>query len=195
MPPGFAGDLTRHLEGTLPKNNPSYKHYVEHNDFYKTLFTLKNVGLDWANRFNLLMTLKHLPNMAVSLTGFKHIEESFKVSDLLESTETFLNFKPKLFDISNDEYANGVDYWDFHAVFKGECRNCHLSRTNNQILANQLYDCITAKSINPFDVTKFKKNFIDLNNIIDNLELETELGWGYTQCMKELDKLRKRRFM
>jgi hypothetical protein len=181
FPPEFASEMTRHLDGTLSKEHPAYNHYTEYNDFYKTLFEFRNIELIWAHRLNLLMTLKHLPNTVISLSGFKNIEYQFKVGKLIESTDTFLNFKPNLFDISNDELVSGT-FYDFHAFFKGECRNCHLSRTNNLILGEQLYECIVNKSIEQFDITKFKKNFISLNNS-DVEQFNSELGPGHKRYL------------
>lgn len=182
FPPEFASEMTRHLDGTLPKDHPAYNHYAQYDDFYKTLFEFKSLELAWAHRLNLLMTLKNLPNLVISLSGFKHIEDHFKVSKFLESTETFLNFKPNLFDISTNELVSGT-FYDFYDLFKGECRNCHLSRTNNQILGEQLYECVVNKSSDYFDISKFKKSFIDLNNV--NIELcDAELGSGYKRFSK-----------
>ena len=181
FPPGFASEMTRYLQGTLPKDNPAYEHYVQHNSFYKTWFTFKNMDLEWAQRFNLLMTLKHLPNTVIALSGFSHIQDYYKLDNLLESTETFLNIKPALFDISNDEIIGG-SFYEFHKLFKGDPRNCHLTRTNNQILGNQLYECITSKSVSTFDKSQFKKKLIDLVNIDDSV-LANELGPGYKRYM------------
>ena len=183
FPPLFASEMPRYLQGTLPKDHPAYKHYVQHDSFYKTWFMFKNMDLEWANRFNLLMTLKHLPNTVIALSGFEHIEDQYKLNDLLESTKTFLNIKPALFDISNDEIEGG-SFNDFYKLFKGDYRNCHLARTNNQILGNQLYECITAKSISPFDRSKFKKKLIDLCNI-DDAVLAAEYGLSHKRY-KEL---------
>lgn len=59
IPPEYASELSRFLNGILPKVHPAYEHYQSNADFYKTLFGYTNINLVWAHRFNLYMMLKH----------------------------------------------------------------------------------------------------------------------------------------
>lgn len=90
--------------------------------------------------------------------------------------------KYNLFDISTNELVN-ASFYEFHQFFKGECRNCHLCKTNNTILGNQIADCILNKSVSYFDITKYKTQFIDIKNV-DQGVLDVELGEKYKKYLK-----------
>lgn len=182
IPPEYASELTRFLNGQLPESHPAREHYDSHAEFYKTLFDYTNINLVWAHRFNLYMMLKSLPNTTVLLSGFKSIEDHYNVDNFLKPTDKCFPIKYNLFDISTNEIIN-TPFYEFLKFFKGECRNCHLCNTNNKLLGNQIADCILNKSIEHFDITKFKTQFIDINNIDHNV-LDGELGAKYKKYLK-----------
>jgi hypothetical protein len=182
IPPEYASELTRFLNGILPNNHPAYEHYCSNADFYKTLFDYNNMNLVWAHRFNLYMMLKSLPNTTVLISGFKLIEDHYNVDDFLKPTENFLPIGYNLYDISTNELVNAT-FYEFHQFFKGECRNCHLCKTNNIVLGNQIADCILNKSMSYFDIKKFKTQLIDMKNI-DHTVLDSELGEKYKRYLK-----------
>ena len=182
IPPEYASELTRFLNGSLSEDHPAYEHYYSNTDFYKTLFDYTNINLVWAHRFNLYMMLKSLPNTTVLVSGFKLIEDHYDVDNFLKPKENFFPIKYNLFDISSNEIIN-APFYDFLKFFKGENRNCHLCNTNNTVLGNQIADCILNKSMSYFDIKKFKTQFIDIKNIDYNV-LDNELGAKYKKYLK-----------
>ncbi len=161
--PQTSAHWIRFLENDSGLKKDIDKHYRTNETFYRTLFKYYNFDLAHQVRSNVAFLLKSIPNRSIIISAFDDIDFSLIESRkfLLRNDPKFLLINAKLIEISNKEII-GEDFIQFHNFFGAELRATHLSRSNNEILADQLYKCITNRSDKYFDKTQYKKNFIPL---------------------------------
>lgn len=147
------------LSGRYDKKIRFHKHYTENKVFYDTLFDMMNEESFKFQMFTLAMTLKQLPNMTVLLPAF---DNYFKNHPLLTPSDNFMIADLVLFRIDKAE-IDSPEYYDLRYFFKGDPRYCHMTKTNNIILASQLYCAITHNDINFFNDAEFKTKIIKLS--------------------------------
>ncbi len=162
--PKYAAHWLKFLQGELVNSAEKdlVNHYQKNNLFYKTLFSFFNYDLAQTQKSHAALLLKTLPNTAVIMTAFDDILAIKPNRKVLNDTDNFLLINANLFAISTNEFAEGLKYDTFRNFFKGEVRNSHLGTTNNNILAQQLYNCIKNKSSKHFIKEEYKKNYIKL---------------------------------
>lgn len=163
IPPGVAAHWLRFLDGSL--NQLEFLNFFKkHSDFYKTLFNFFNYDTAHRQKTHAAFLLKGLPNKTIIISAFEDVDEALNHNQkkLLKTTANFILINASLSTISAEEYGEGVTYESLYNFFGGEIRNAHLSKSNNIILANQLYKCIVRWDNKFFNRNKFKKNFIKL---------------------------------
>ena len=173
--PECAFFLKEFLAGDYDKKIRFYGHYREYREFYKTLLQFANEKLFQAQMFMVAMTLKQLPNMALMIPAFKNY---FKDIDLLSDSSTFMMINLVLFDIDKNEIDSPM-YYDLRYFFKGDPRYCHMTKTNNEILATQLYKAIVNRDVRFINAAEYKTKIIKLSAEFESLYQE-ELQPIYT---------------
>lgn len=164
--PNYASKWLMYLNGELSKKDNAWQHFHQNHNFYKMYHQFFNYEQVKQQKISIALTLKALPNLTVILSAFEDVTEGLIDDrlDLLKNDTNFILINAKLFQISEAEFApTGTTYVNFTDFFGGECRHCHLSNSNNQELADQLYNCITHQSNNYFNKDNFKKHFIPLD--------------------------------
>jgi hypothetical protein len=178
--PSWASETVNFVSGNSRPNHPATQFYKDHFDYFKSELMLTTHRDHEVDRFKTVLTLKQLPNFTVLLSAFKNVIDFKGKSFMLADTHNFLLIDADLFSISQGELKQGCDFHTFYNFFKGEVRNCHLGKTNNQVLADLLSLCICNKSRDYFDRTQFKQNFIGLSQEYESVYKE-ELGAKWTR--------------
>jgi len=170
LPAQYASYYAAWLQGTLSKTHFAYNHYNDNKELYKSLTKYYDIDTQYCDRNLFCLALKQIPNMTVVITAFKDLTMGLKDVSLLKDADNFIYIPGNLFELSENELIN-ADYKKFNDFFGGELRNCHLSNSNNMILADQITQCIQHKTNKYFRKDKFKKKFIKLENIDQRQEL------------------------
>tara|TARA_B110000285_G_scaffold136199_1_gene152602 strand:+ start:885 stop:1706 length:822 start_codon:yes stop_codon:yes gene_type:complete len=167
FPASSAAQWLSFLHNAMDNNHRSYKHFNDHRKFYKTLFNFYDTRQceQWITDAAFL--LKSLPNKTVILSGFADVDGRLKNKELLSDSDNFVLINSKLSTISQNELHESLSTDQFFQRFRTEARHSHLSKTNNAILSEQVFQCIKHNSRLYFDETQYKKNFISLLNPID----------------------------
>ena len=168
--PQFASYYSAFLQGTMKKDHFAYDHYNDNKELYKGLAKYYNWETQLFDRHLFCLALKQIPNMTVAITAFKDLTINLKNNSLLEELDNFLYIPGRLIELCENEFGD-ADYQKFLRYYGSEVRNCHLSNSNNIILADQITQCIQHKSNKYFRKEKFKKNFLKLENIDQRHEL------------------------
>lgn len=170
LPPQYASYYSDFLQGTLKKDHFAYNHYNDNKELYRGLIKYYNWETQLFDRHLFCLALKQIQNMTIAITAFKDLTINLKNTSLLKQSDNFLYIPAQLYKLSENEFVD-ADFKKFHNYFGGEVRNCHLSNSNNMILANQITQCIQHKTNKYFCKNKFKKKFIKLKNIDQKQEL------------------------
>lgn len=178
VPDATAGKWVSYLNGSLSKDDQHYAHFRMNHNFYKQLFEWFNHNLAHQQRTNISCLLKILPNTAIIISAFQNDVDHALRADrkyLLANDDNFILINTNLHRITVDELSgSNKQFFDFHKFFGGECRHSHLSKSNNIILADQLYQCLVHKTNKYFDASKFKKNFLCLELTDENKKVFDE---------------------
>ena len=147
------------------------KYFRKHGSFFKTLFRFFNFDLAHQQRTNISFLLKSLPNQTLIMSAFEDVDLALDSTrkNLLSNTENFTLINANLYDISNAEFKDNFEFLDFATFYGGEIRHCHFTKTNNQILADQLYNCLIHKTDRYFNKDNFKTNILGLSFDEDNI--------------------------
>jgi len=176
--PGWAGDNRNFVFGSPRNNHPAEDFYKKYLDYFKLELELTDNKDYEVERFKTAMALKQLPNLTVLVSAFGNVVDFKGKPFLLADTDTAVLIDADLYTLSLGEFLDKTrdkNFQSYYNFFKGEHRNCHLSKTNNTILANLLYDCIRNKSREYFDPTQFKQHFLGLSEDYEAVYKE-ELG-------------------
>lgn len=148
----------------IPNNVKKY--YENYDLFYRTWFDLQTDDMKYKDRWLLALALKQLPNFTILMSGFKDIVLSSQANHiLLQDSDNFLKIESDLISISKNEMMNKkLGLRDFYNYFTYEPRTCHLSNSNNKVLADQLRKCITYKDSSYFDKIGYHKDLYDLTS-------------------------------
>jgi hypothetical protein len=172
--PESAFFLKEFLAGRYDKKIRFHAHYYEHKEFYQTLFNFASEELFQSQMFNVAMTLKLLPNMTLMIPAFNNY---FAGNKHLVNTDNFLLVDLELFKIDRDE-IDSAEYYDLRYFFKGDPRYCHMTKTNNLILANQLHEAVINQDAKFIYHSGFKSKIIKLSPQFESLyEQELQPSW------------------
>lgn len=147
----------------------NYEDFVKYTELY---LKYHNKGLQEALKTFCASFLKLLPNKTVMVSAFSDIDYVLRDDrkGILCNDENFLKINANLFKISQNEIIGS--YFDLHEFFNSsEVRHAHLSRSNNAVLAEQLYATISNWDTQHFKKTQFLKNILPLNTEPVTLEL------------------------
>jgi hypothetical protein len=176
--PGWACENVRHASGDFREGHPAEHFYKKYSEYFRLELELTSAKDYEVERFKIAMTLKQLPNMTVVISAFDKVVDFRGKTFMLADTHNFVLLDAELANISDKEFVHGCDFQKFYNFFRGEIRNCHLSKTNNQVLADLLSACIHNKSRNYFDCTQFKQHFLGLGQEYETMYQE-EMGAGW----------------
>lgn len=163
MSAGFNAYYNKIKQG-IPSNVKEY--YEKYDAFYRTWFDLQTDDMKYKDRWLLALALKQLPNFTVLMSGFDDIVLPSQANHiLLQDSKNFLKIDSNFMSISRNEMMNKkLVMRDFYNYFGYEPRTCHLSNSNNEIMAYQLNKCIKNKDASYFDKAGYNKNLYDLSS-------------------------------
>lgn len=172
IPPSTASSWIKYIDGSLKHDKRIKRFFDKHGNFFKTLFKFYNLDLAHQQRSNIAFLLKSLPNQTLIVSAFDDVDYALSDSrkHLLKNDENFILINGNLLEISNREIEQDKAGLEFLKFFNHEIRHAHLTRTNNQILAKQLYNCIVHNTPKFFDPSEFKTNIIRLSHDYDNIK-------------------------
>lgn len=152
------------IEKGIP--NTVKKYYENYDAFYKTWFQLQTDDMKYKDRWLLALALKQLPNFTVLMSGFDDIVSPSQANHiLLQDSNTFLKLESNFMSISRNEMINKkLVMRDFYNYFGYEPRTCHLSNSNNKIMADHLSKCIMNKNASYFDKSDYYESLYDLSS-------------------------------
>jgi len=167
MSAGF-GAYNNDIEN-IPTNVKQY--YKKYDAFYRTWFDLQNDDMKYKDRWLLALALKQLPNFTILMSGFKDIVLPSQANHiLLQNSDNFLKIESDLISISKNEMMNKkLGLRDFYNYFDYEPRTCHMSNSNNIVLADQLSKCIIYRNSSYFDKNSYHKNLYELSSKYNNV--------------------------
>jgi len=170
--PSYAGSFGRYLAGDTISSEAS-RYYKRYESFYHTWLDMQNHDSKYKDRWLLYFTLKQIPNFTVLISAFSTLFIGDDNNNpLIGNTNNFIKIDADLISICTKEVMGNKGYPEFTKYFKGETRSCHLSNSNNVILAEQLSKCISEKSASHFNPSKYLTDIFDLDPKYEDIFLK-----------------------